>query len=91
MSKEAGEKIICKTCCKEFIFSKGEQEFFAKKGLKNIPKSCPECRETRKSGEDVLVEVKCQSCGKVGSFRKKIEAKRILCAECYAKEKENQA
>jgi len=88
MSEEKGVKIICKICGKEFIFSKGEQEFFAEKGLKNIPKSCPECRETRRKGEDVLIEIKCQSCGKKGAFRKQIEAKRILCAECYVKEKE---
>ncbi|MBU2595325.1 zinc-ribbon domain-containing protein [Patescibacteria group bacterium] len=85
---EEGQKIICKICGKEFVFSKGEQEFFAQKGLQNIPKSCPECRELRKKGGDALVEVKCQSCGKVGSFHKRIEAKRVLCADCYAKEEE---
>lgn len=86
MSMEQGEEIICKICGKKFIFSKGEQEFFAKKGLKNIPKSCPGCREMRRQGEDILLEAKCDACGKAGAFRKKIEAKRILCAECYAKE-----
>jgi protein-arginine kinase activator protein McsA len=87
MAKEQGEKLICKICGKEFIFSKGEQEFFAEKGLKNIPKSCPECREIRRQGEEPMLEVKCDKCGKTGVFRKKIEAKRILCADCYAKEK----
>jgi len=85
MPNEDGQKIICKICSKEFIFSKGEQEFFAQKGLKNIPKSCPECREMRKKGDDAVVEAKCQSCGKAGSFHKRIDAKRILCADCYAK------
>lgn len=87
MAKEKGEKLICKICGKEFVFSKGEQEFFAEKGLKNIPKSCPECREARRKGEETKVEVKCQKCGKTGYFRKKIEAKQIICAECFAKEK----
>jgi len=85
MENSGGEKITCKICGKEFIFSKGEQEFFAKKGLQNIPKSCPECREKRRQGEDVLLEAKCQSCGKVGIFRRRIEAKEVLCADCYAK------
>ena len=83
---EEGEKLICKTCGKEFIFSKGEQKFFAEKGLKNIPRSCPDCREARKKGEDVKLEAKCEKCGKTGIFRKKIEAKRILCSDCYAAE-----
>lgn len=83
------EKLICKTCGKEFIFSRGEQEFYAEKGLKNIPKSCFACREARRTGEKVNIEVECQSCGKKGQFRKKIEAKRILCDECFAKQNEN--
>lgn len=90
MAKEEGEKLNCKICGKEFIFSKGEQEFFAQKGLKNIPKTCPECREARRSGEDVKLNIKCEKCGKTGVFRKKIEAKQILCAECYTKQKESE-
>lgn len=88
MNQENGEKIICKICGKEFVFSKGEQEFFAKKGLQNIPKSCPECRELRRQGEDVKLEIKCESCGKTGLFHRQIVAKKILCADCYAKQKD---
>lgn len=91
MAQENDEKIVCKICGKEFVFSKGEQEFFAQKGLQNIPKSCPKCREARRSGEEVKLEAKCDQCGKPGLFRKKIEAKRILCADCYANENEAEA
>jgi len=86
---EKGKKIICKFCGKEFVFSKGEQEFYAKKGLQNIPKACPKCREARRSGDKVDVEIKCSNCGKKGIFRKKIDAKNILCEKCYSESKKD--
>ena len=32
--------LICRDCGQEFIFSAGEQEFFASKGLQNEPGRC---------------------------------------------------
>lgn len=32
------EKLVCEDCGKEFIFTAGEQEFYAEKGLVNKPK-----------------------------------------------------
>ena len=40
--------ITCRTCETPFVFSAGEQEFFALKGLKNIPVRCPNCRTSLK-------------------------------------------
>lgn len=40
--------LICKECGKEFVFTAGEQEFFAKKGFDNVPVRCPECRKAKK-------------------------------------------
>ena len=42
------ETLKCEDCGKEFIFSVGEQEFYAEKGLVNKPKRCPECRKERR-------------------------------------------
>ena len=42
------EKLICEDCGSEFIFTAGEQEFYAEKGLTNKPKRCPECRKLRR-------------------------------------------
>ena len=42
------EKLVCEDCGKEFIFTAGEQEFYAEKGLVNKPKRCPECRSARR-------------------------------------------
>ena len=42
------ETLKCEDCGKEFVFSTGEQEFYAEKGLVNKPKRCPECRKERR-------------------------------------------
>jgi CxxC-x17-CxxC domain-containing protein len=39
----------CRECGREFIFTAGEQEFFAQKGFTNEPGRCPECRASRKA------------------------------------------
>ena len=43
------EKIICKDCGKEFIFTVGEQQFYAEKGFENKPVRCKECRMAKKA------------------------------------------
>ena len=37
--------LICKECGAEFIFTAGEQEFYAEKGFVNEPQRCKSCRE----------------------------------------------
>ena len=39
----------CKDCNNEFVFTVGEQEFYAEKGFDNEPQRCPDCRRARKS------------------------------------------
>ena len=39
------EKLICEDCGCEFVFTAGEQEFYAEKGLTNKPKRCQNCRK----------------------------------------------
>jgi len=41
--------ITCRDCGQNFLFTAGEQEFFASKGFTNEPSRCPECRAQRKS------------------------------------------
>jgi hypothetical protein len=43
------QKLICKDCGQEFIWSAGEQEFFAGKGLLNAPARCPSDRAARRA------------------------------------------
>lgn len=44
--------IICKDCGKEFVFTEGEQAFYAEKGFTNDPVRCPECRKARKQARN---------------------------------------
>ena len=41
--------LVCKECGNEFVFSAGEQEFYAEKGFVNEPQRCKACRSARKN------------------------------------------
>jgi CxxC-x17-CxxC domain-containing protein len=41
--------LTCVECGQQFIFTAGEQEFYDRKGFKEIPKRCRPCREARKT------------------------------------------
>ncbi|NJP06478.1 MAG: cytochrome C551 [Chloroflexaceae bacterium] len=40
--------IVCRDCGTTFIFTAGEQEFYAQKGFMHAPVRCPTCRRARK-------------------------------------------
>lgn len=40
--------LTCRDCGQSFLFTTGEQEFFASRGFTNEPSRCPECRAARK-------------------------------------------
>lgn len=42
-------ELICRNCGEPFIFTAGEQEFYADKGFLNEPTRCPRCRTRRDS------------------------------------------
>lgn len=42
------QTLYCRDCNSEFIFTIGEQEFFASHNLTNTPTRCPSCRAARK-------------------------------------------
>ena len=41
-------ELTCRDCGGAFVFTAGEQEFYATKGLQNDPVRCPSCRASRK-------------------------------------------
>jgi CxxC-x17-CxxC domain-containing protein len=43
------ETLNCTDCNAPFVFTTGEQEFFAQKGFTNKPNRCPDCRAARKA------------------------------------------
>ena len=88
----ADKTLTCRDCSKEFIFSAGEQEFYASRGLKNEPKRCPECRATRKTesqgatGERKVYNVVCASCGAETTVPfQPTEGRPVYCKDCYVK------
>ncbi len=83
------EKLICEDCGAEFIFTQGEQEFYAEKGLVNKPKRCTECRKARRQkNKRKLYDAVCAACGVETKVPfKPIEGKEVFCKECYSKNK----
>ncbi|NTV62937.1 MAG: zinc-binding protein [Oscillochloris sp.] len=45
----ADKTLTCRDCGMDFVFTAGEQEFYASKGFVNEPTRCPSCRQSRKS------------------------------------------
>ena len=58
--------LVCKECGKEFVFTAGEQEFYAERGFQNEPQRCKSCRDTRKNaarGPREYFTAVCAACG----------------------------
>ena len=58
--------LICKDCGAEFVFTAGEQEFYASKGFVNEPQRCKPCRDARKNAakpEREMYTAQCAACG----------------------------
>ena len=81
--------LICKECGEEFVFTAGEQEFYAEKGFVNEPQRCKACRDARKNaarGEREWFEATCDECGGVAKVPfKPREDRPVYCSECFAK------
>ena len=44
--------LVCKDCGAEFVFTAGEQAFYAEKGFTNEPKRCKACRDAKKAAKN---------------------------------------
>ena len=86
--------LACKDCGKDFIFTAGEQEFYAEKGFKNQPQRCKECRIARKNqekGEREYFTATCSVCGKEAKLPFRPSSDRpVYCSECYESRKNQQ-
>ncbi|MCL2771065.1 MAG: zinc-ribbon domain-containing protein [Firmicutes bacterium] len=45
-------KLKCKDCGGEFLFTEGEQAFYAEKGFENQPQRCADCRRAHKAARN---------------------------------------
>ena len=84
------ETLICEDCSAEFVFTAGEQEFYAEKGLVNKPKRCQNCRAARRQkNKKRLYDAVCSACGAETKVPfKPAEGKEVFCKDCFAKRKE---
>ena len=84
--------LVCKDCGKEFVFTAGEQEFYAEKGFTNEPQRCKECRDKRKAAARAPREFHdavCANCGAECKVPFVPNGERpVYCSECFAKMKE---
>jgi CxxC-x17-CxxC domain-containing protein len=84
--------LVCKECGKEFVFTAGEQEFYAERGFQNEPQRCKACRDARKNaarGPREYFTAVCAACG--GEAKVPFEPKSdrpVYCSECFAKMRE---
>ena len=79
--------LTCADCGQDFVFTAGEQEFYASKGFSSDPRRCPDCRRKRKEAPGQrreMHEAVCASCGKTTQvpFRPS-GVKPVYCSDCY--------
>lgn len=83
--------LVCKDCGATFIFTVGEQEFYAEKGFENEPQRCRECRNIRKTNRNSqegrsreMFTVVCADCGVETQVPFQPTSDRpVYCRECY--------
>lgn len=78
----------CKDCGEEFVFTAGEQEFYAEKGFQNQPQRCKTCRDNRKNAGKTPREMFVTTCAKCGGEAKipfqPNSDRPVYCSECFA-------
>ena len=91
MDKIKDKILICCDCSIQFPFSRGEQEFFNKKGLVNEPKRCPNCRlmmRVMRSGKslDSISRLTCHHCQGIAMVPfQPTGHKPVYCSSCLKK------
>jgi len=87
----ADKVLTCRDCGNQFVFSVGEQEFYAEKGFVNDPSRCPACRAARRQTQAQsdrpqreMFPAVCSQCGAetLVPFRPSGD-KPVYCRECY--------
>lgn len=83
--------LVCKECGAEFVFTAGEQEFYAQRGLQNEPGRCRACRQNRKNAaraNRVMYDAVCADCGTQFKLPFEPQTDRpVYCSACFANRK----
>ncbi len=90
------DKVLkCKDCGKDFVWTAGQQAFYAEKGFENPPLRCENCRRLKKQrfrSRRRLYEITCDNCGKKDMVPVPPgEGRKVLCWDCFKKSKEEQS
>ena len=84
--------LVCKDCGAEFVFTAGEQEFFAEKGFVNEPQRCKASRDAKKRNNNARREMYVAACAACGAEAKvpfkPSEGRPVYCSECFSKRNE---
>ena len=81
----------CRDCGKEFVFTAGEQQFYASKGLQHEPRRCNDCRNNRRQSDGggsrvprAMHDVICNSCGRLTQVPFVPTGSRpVYCLDCF--------
>ncbi len=81
------DKIIkCKECGEDFVFTAGEQRFYAEKGFDTEPTRCRRCRQGHRNNSRIMYEIVCSECGRVEAIPFEPRHDRpVYCGECFRK------
>jgi CxxC-x17-CxxC domain-containing protein len=88
---EYRDKVLkCVDCGSEFVFTAGEQVFYADKGFKNEPKRCKNCKNKRGHSQGnqgfhrAETTTTCSQCGKETTVPfKPTQGRPVYCRECF--------
>ena len=90
------KSLVCVECHQSFIWTAGEQLFYADKNFKNEPKRCKACKAKRASRpaaaplarERVETVTMCSACGKETTVPfKPTQGRPVFCKECFQSRK----
>ncbi|NLJ73211.1 MAG: zinc-binding protein [Syntrophomonadaceae bacterium] len=88
--------LVCQDCGQDFVFTIGEQEFYAEKGFENEPKRCKDCRTSRRNNRNEgsraprqMFDTICAECGAETQVPfKPVEGRPVFCLDCFQQQKE---
>ena len=84
--------LVCKDCGNEFVFSAGEQAFYADKGFQNKPSRCQACRAAKRAANNggaapttrQMYDVICDGCGCTTQVPFQPRGDRpVYCRDCF--------
>jgi len=83
------KSMTCRECGNTFMWTAGEQEFYAQKGLLHEPQRCPDCRRRAKAERAAaraqsMHDIVCSNCGRPGQVPFAPRTDRpVYCSDCF--------